>query len=153
MIFPGEKIKQNTINERNHKVRINKIAIEHQISDHLVEQVVEDYMEWVFDKMQDEEYYPNVKVPFFGTFGVNYKKLRNKILAKIRRYKRGKEERETVVEYVKKYRPLYRRLVEYKFSQLRFYKFDGKKLKRKIPLGWQAKRWPEKWPELDLEEE
>lgn len=107
-------------------------------------------MEWVFDKMQDDEYYPDVKVPYFGTFGVNYKKLRNKILAKIRRYKRGKEERQKVVEFVQKYRPLYRRLIEYKVGLRRYYKFDGKKLKRKHPLYHQAAHYPWAWPELDI---
>ena len=138
------------MNERNHKVRVNKIAIKHQISDHLVDRVVQDYLEWVYDKMQDDEYYPDVIVPFFGRFRVSYKKLRNKMLRRIRRYKKGKVTRQQAVEYVQHLRPIYRRAIEYHFRSKRYKTFDGRRLKRKKPLWWQKKYIPHKWPELDL---
>lgn len=107
-------------------------------------------MEWVVDKTKDEEYLPDVIIPFFGRYKVNYKKLRAKILKKIRRYKKGKISREEVVEYVQKLRPIYRRAIESAFRQKRFHSFKGKRIKRKKPLWWQKKYIPHIWPELEL---
>jgi hypothetical protein len=115
-----------------------------------VERVVQDYMEWVYDKMQDKEYYPDVIVPFFGRFSLDHKKIRNKILRRIRRYKEGKATREDAVKYIEELRPVYRRLIEYHYRSKRYKTFNGKRIKRKKPLWWQKKYIPHIWPELEL---
>lgn len=138
------------MNEKNHRIRVNRIAIDEQIPVSDVERVVADYMQWVHDKMRDDDLFPDVKIPYFGRFTVKIPKMRRKIRTKINQYRNGKITREKCVEVVSKLWEVYRRKVEYRHRSMRYKRFDGKRIKRKIPLWWQKKYIPHIWPELNL---
>ena len=138
------------MNEKNHKIRINKISIEEEISADLVDEVVREFMVWAHDKMYDDEYYPDIKIPFFGRFHVPVEVIVKKIKRWISKYRRGACSREEVVENVSALWTVYRRKVEYRHRSMRLQRFDGRVIRRKKPLYWQKIYIPHLWPELNL---
>lgn len=105
------------MNKKNHTIRINKTAIKVGVNPEYVQEVVENYIDWVGRKVMSDENMVDIIVPRFGRFTVDYKRLRTKILKKIRRYKRGDIGRERCVDYVSRLYPVYKRQMAYVLSR------------------------------------